>query len=427
MARKIGALIAKTIKKSKLGGEVFAPTYATGIDIMDYRGGRWEGNEKVLGVSGGKILYICGRSGSGKSTYAYKIAGNILKSNEDASVIHLDFERAANKARVSAMAEIPISEINSESDTWCYLNSDISSETVYQLVKAVDQQKKDLGDEIKVTKEYNGNKVSYYPPTVIIIDSLATMIPSQYQDEKELSGQMSSSATARQNNTVFKRLINHITDTNIMIIVINHITDSISLGTPTKPKYPFLKQGEDLPGGSSAVFLADSQIKLEGGPKLEPDKDYGIKGFKVIGTYLKSRSNVAGYKSVMIFDQEYGLDNLLSNVEFLKENKLLLGSGHGYFVETMPDKKFKLKTVKEMYNTDKEFREGFDDYINSIYEALLSQPGKEPESGVFEIEDIEDEEKGILKGNDGFFYILENEKYLEVTKNDETGEWEYVE
>lgn len=422
MAKKLGGLISKAVKTGKLGTEQFCKSYKTGIDLMDYRGGKWEGKEKALGILGGKILYICGRTGSAKSSYAYRIAGEILRTNEEASVIHLDYERAANKARIASLAGISLSEISSESDTWTFLNSEISSESFYELVKAVSKLKKEHKSELTIEEEYNGQKVTYLPPTVILIDSLAAMIPNQYQDEKELSGQMSASAIARTNNTIFKRITDDLISANIIVIVINHITDSISMGVPTKPKFAFLKQGEDLPGGSSAVFLADSQIKLEKSSNLTEDKDYGIKGFKVDATYLKSRSNAAGYNCKLIFDQENGLDNLLTNVEFLRENKLILGSGHGYYIEGMEDKKFKLKTIREIYSNDEDFRNRFDEYMSNIYEQILSQAAKEVDEQALQIIDVEDEELGIYIGNDDKFYFLEEDgSYSEVEKLD--GEW----
>ena len=39
---KIGKMVAEKIKKDKLGSEVFSPSYRTGIDLLDYRNGRWE-------------------------------------------------------------------------------------------------------------------------------------------------------------------------------------------------------------------------------------------------------------------------------------------------------------------------------------------------------------------------------------------------
>lgn len=413
----LGSLVTQMIKKEKLGKETYSPNYRTGIDIMDYRGGRWEGDRKVLGICGGKILSIVGKTGSSKSSYAYKIAGEIIKTHENGQVIHLDYERAGNKTRIAHLAGIDAVDVSANSDKWTFLNSGISSETLYQLVKAIHKIKMDNKEDLIIREEVNGEEVEYFPPTVIIVDSVATMIPDSIIDETELSGQMSASAIARQNNAIFKRITNFITDANITIICINHITKKIEIGmVKTKAELNFLKQDESLPGGSSCYYLSDSNIKLEPGAKLDPSKDYGIKGFTVIGQYIKSRANAAGYQMTLIFDQENGLDNLLTNIQFLKENKLLLGSGHGYYIEPCPDKKFKLKNVRELYYGDDEFREIFDDYIDSIYTEFLSTKPLEEENEL-EFVNVIDEDLGIYEGNDGLFYRQdEDSNVIQVVK-----------
>ena len=221
-------------------------------DLLDYMNGRMEGSEVVKGVSGGKIVTVVGKSGSGKSTLAYQIAGMVLKSNPDAQVIHLDYERSANKARISMMSKVPIDEIFNGSDVWNYMNSNISSESLYKLVKAIYDIKMSNKDDITIEEEFNGAKVSYVVPTVLIVDSVAAMTPSDIIEEAELSGPMSASAIARSNNAIYKRISNFITDANIMIININHITQTIAMGVPKKPILNFLSMDESVAGGSSA-------------------------------------------------------------------------------------------------------------------------------------------------------------------------------
>lgn len=245
----IGRLVADKIKKEKLGTEVFSPSYRTGIDLLDYRNGRWEDNEKVLGIAGGKILTVVGKSGSGKSTLAYKIAGQILKTDENAQVIHLDYERAANKARIASMAGIKTELITADSEIYSLLNSEISTETLYGLVKAVHELKMENKADFTITQQFNGKEVHYLVPTIIIVDSIATMMPNNIIDEDELSGSMSASGIAKTNNAVYKRISNFITDANITVININHITTKIEIGpVKTKPALNFLGQDESLPG-----------------------------------------------------------------------------------------------------------------------------------------------------------------------------------
>lgn len=406
---KLGKVVANTLNKKKIGGETFSPSYLTGIDILDYRNAHWEGNELVKGISGGKILTVVGKSGSGKSSLAYQIAGMIRRTHEDAQIIHLDYERAANRARIARLSKTPIDEIFYGSETWNYLNSNISSETLYQLVKAVYDVKMENKEDITIQDTFNGNKVEYLVPTVIIVDSLASMIPSSIIDEDELSGSMSASAIAKTNNAIYKRISNFITDANITIININHITQTIAMGIPKKPTLNFLSMDESLPGGTSASFLADTLIKLDPGTKLEEDKDFGIKGFVTVCQFIKSRSSAAGRKINLVFEQETGFNNLLTNILFLKESKLLLGSGVGYYIETMPDKKFRMKNVEEKYKTDKDFREGLDAYIIEQYTKFASIEEEDPIEEEFALVQLVDEVKEIWLANDGKYYKIIDE------------------
>ena len=100
-------------------------------------------------------------------------------------------------------------------------------------------------DECTVKTTFNGEKVEYLVPTVILVDSLVAMTPKDIQDETELSGSMSASAIAKTNNAIIKRITNFITDANIIIIIINHITSTIAMGPGTgKPALNFLGQNE---------------------------------------------------------------------------------------------------------------------------------------------------------------------------------------
>ena len=50
---------------------------------------------------------------------------------------------------------------------------------------------------------------------------------------------------------------------NIILVVINHITENLSVGvTPPSAQINFLKQNESLPGGSVAKFMTDTLIKI---------------------------------------------------------------------------------------------------------------------------------------------------------------------
>lgn len=416
----------KVCKTKNLGSEIeYIPSYPTNIDIFDYRNGRIEFGELKLGISGGKILTIIGKSGTGKSTFATQIACNIVNDYDNAQVFHFDFERAASYSRAQVLSGWDDITVKKK---YKILNKDIYSESFYKTVKALAELKLENFDIIKIDtgiNDDNGNPIYMLPPSVVLVDSWALMTPKDITDEEELSGQMSATSIARVNNSIIKRLVDALIRANIILIVVNHITQKIEIGyTKTQAELNYLDQNESLPGGSSIVYLADSLIKLKSSTKLEKDKDLGIKGFQVIGKIVKSRSNESGNQFAMVFEQSKGFDNVLTNFIVLKELGLLKGNGRRYYFDCDPDTGFTQKTFKETYLENQEFRNLFNSYVKKVYNDFIS--GKLDDEDLKELTEIsntnEDDEglslvkriKGdIWKCSDGNLYHY-NKKTEEI-------------
>lgn len=414
-------LFRKTIQSEKIGTEKeFVPSYPSGIDIFDYRNGRMEFGKTVLGVDGGKIITIIGKSGVGKSSFAIKMACNIVEPFENSQILHYDYERATNFSRIMSISKWDKETINKK---YILLNSGIYSESLYQGIKAIAKIKIENFDMYKLDSgkvDREGNNIFVLPPTVVIADSWATMTPENISEEEKLSGQMSATAIAKTNNAIIKRLVGTLEESNIILIIVNHITQNVSIGpVRTQASLNFLSQDESLPGGSSANFLANTLLKLKASSKLDPDKDFGIKGFIVIGELVKSRSNEAGYKFEMVFNQSIGYDNLLTNFLLLKRLNYLKGNGRAYYFDFDPDVKFTQKTFKETYNKNSSFRKAFNKAVQLELSNFLSgkidnediglNENKEEENNFKLIKKIKED---IWKANDGKYYHL----------NDDTGE-----
>jgi hypothetical protein len=215
-----------------------------------------------------------------------------------------------------------------------------------------------------------------FPPTVILLDSLALMAPDTVEEGQEMKGQMSATAIAKANTQLFKRIVGPMMDTNIVLIVINHITDKVDINpmAKTQAQVNFLKQDESLPGGKAPIYLSNYLFKLVTSKKLTADKEFGIKGFEVNLELIKSRSAAAGLAITLIFDQDRGFNNVISNFCFLKDQKLLKGGGKGYFFDVAPDVKFSQKTFQSVYESNPEFAEKFDELVREELYKLVPQP-----------------------------------------------------
>lgn len=396
-------LFRNTIEKEELGVEnQYTPCYSTSIDLLDYRNGRVENGEALVGVDGGKIITIIGKSGSGKTTCAMQMATDIVTPYEHGQVIHLDFENATTKARIKTLSGWDDDTIKAK---YIHLNQGIYSETLYSLVKASAKIKLENFEKLAIgtgRTNYSGEEIKCLPPTVFLVDSWATVVPKNITEEEELSGQMSATAIAKTNNAIIKRITGTLQQANITLIIVNHITQKVDIGpVKTSNSLNYLGQDESIPGGTSAIYMANVLLKLQAGSKLEEDKDFGIKGFYVNGTYLKSRTNEAGRKFELVYSQSEGFDNFLTNFNQMKAAKLLRGNGRAYYFDFAPDTKFTQKNVKALYESNKEWASLFDQAISDLYYDYLN------DTSAREVELVEciDEEQDIWVGIDGNHYF----------------------
>jgi len=184
---------------------------------------------------------------------------------------------------------------------------------------------------------------------------------------------MSTTSTAKMNAKIFRQILPKLKKANIILIGINHITQKVEINpmVHTKAAINYLKQDEALVGGNTPIYLANNIIKLEAGQKLKSDELFGINGFTVKMTLIKSRSNRAGQEVELVYDQVNGIDNHLSNLLYLKNNKILEGAGIGLH---LPDSevKFRLSTFKDKLK-DKEFRKLYRKLIITSYRGFIDK------------------------------------------------------
>lgn len=187
----------------------------------------------------------------------------------------------------------------------------------------------------------------------------------------------------------------------------------IQLPVKTANDLNYLGQDETTPGGTSVVFLANNLLKLQAGAKLEEEKDFGIKGFKVTAQYLKSRSNESGRKFELIFSQSKGFDNFYTNFNYLKAEKYLRGSGLAYYFDFDPNTKFKQKNAKELYLSNSEWAKGFDELVEDAYYNFITTGIDNSSEEELELVECVDKKKKIWLGNDDNYYYKDGTPALD--------------
>jgi hypothetical protein len=133
----------------------------------------------------------------------------------------------------------------------------------------------------------------------------------------------------------------------------------------------FLKQDESLTGGSAHYYLADTLLKIVTRGKLDPDKEFGIKGFYAEVVFVKSRSSAAGRPFTMVYDQTYGFNNVYTNFNFLKDCKKVSGGGKGYYLEGAEDVKFTQKEFEEKLDGSKKLDKAYWNLLEGAFENLV--------------------------------------------------------
>jgi len=431
----------KSIEKGNLGTVVeYVEMIKTGIDIFDYTNGVKRADGSIgLGINAGKIVQCAGPSGSGKTSMAIKMACYIADQYEDADVWHYDYERSSSKERV-----MQISGWTSEhyDEKYQIFQSDIASETIYRACKEIEKIKVEARESIQIDTgrvDSKGKPIYILPPTILIVDSVALMAPEEIENDDELRGSMGATAIAKSNTNIFKRIMDPIENGNIIIILVNHVTQKIDVGpVHTKAQVNFLKQDESLPGGRLITYVTDTLIKLDTGSKLDPDKDLGVKGFYLNGILVKSRNTEAGTVFKMVFEQETGINNLLSNFVNLKDMGYITGAGRSFKLETCPDIKFAIRDFEEVYNSNPTLKEEFDKLVVKVYsEMFLGSENNEENDSNSTNEDVK-ETNSVTSGRgrkkkteseyeyvatednvevytkDGKYYIKDDGEYVEV-------------
>lgn len=167
----------------------------TGLTIFDYLNGNRSKEGLNLGIDAGKIVTVIGKPGAGKSTFAVQIAGNILKQYEQSSLFILDFEQSHGESRIKAVTGMSDEEYE---ERVIIKQTGISTETVLEIAIQIKDLKLKHKKELLVPNveghldKKTGKVKMILPPTIMIVDSAAMMMPKDDMFKDEMTGQMSA-------------------------------------------------------------------------------------------------------------------------------------------------------------------------------------------------------------------------------------------
>lgn len=358
--------------------------YSTGFLPLDYLNGvrvkvNTPNNSFIydsIGLVDGSANSFIGRSGSGKTTIAIQAAANIIRPFKDAVLFFDDIEASSNLSRRELLTKFTPEELESRV---IYRNSAITAENFYERIEFIYDEKMSHKDEYEYNTGFldsRGNPIYKLIPTVYLLDSLAMLTPDKVSEAEDLGGQMSATAMAKTNTAVFKRIIPKLKAANIILLTINHINDKIEINafSHTKAQIGFLKQGETLPGGKAALYLANNMIRVDDGSVLKESEGLGVYGKIVDFSFIKSRTNASGKSVPMVFTFDHGFDEILSIFIYLKSTGAIEMHGATCTLKGYEDIKFTQKNFREKLLSDEAFAQAFSAVAKTELEKLLSNP-----------------------------------------------------
>ena len=377
--RKAANKIDKRIREAT--GDV---AYPTGFLTLDYLNGAMihvKNPQKGMdyyypsvGVLDGAGTMLIGRTGCGKSTLMLQMAANIIRPYKTSAIFYNDIEGGMADSSMETLCRMSSDELKGR---LFYRNQDITIENVFKTVQWISDEKTNNRDVYEYdTGLYDqyGERIFKLEPTILCIDSWPVLMPESVVEEDEMSGQMTTTGAVKRAADLVKRIVSVEKAANIIVFTINHIMDDVQIGVfKKKTQTAYLKQGERLPGGKTALYLANNMFRLDDGTKLKETEGLGVSGFIVDVSCVKSRTNKGGKSVPLVFTGAKGFDPDLSMYMYLKSEGYISGSGVSFTLEGYPDLKFSQKGFIDKLYSDVEFQRAFADVSFKALQSLLSQ------------------------------------------------------
>lgn len=264
-------LLIKNLRQNAPKGENFfdcnasVVSYKTGFPVLDYYLGYlvnvYNANDELIdqypsvGIPGGCFVTGIGKPSTSKTTTFCQIAANIVRPFKNGSVIHFDLEQSQNYSRIQVLTKFKMTEMLAGKYILRQEQSSISDikKTIIRLYK----EKMDGGDIYKYNtgkKNEFGEEIIIFEPTVVIIDSIATLSTELNENDKKEYVKMEdvSSQTDRMRLTgeisrFFTELLPYLRAANIIVLTINQIKTNPGMGVmPSPADILYLKVGESF-------------------------------------------------------------------------------------------------------------------------------------------------------------------------------------
>lgn len=263
----VEALRNNNVKSNYFDCNASVISYKTGFPVLDYYLGYkvnvFDENDNLkdtyssIGITAGSYVEFIGKPSTSKTTTAVQIAANIVRNFDNGIVIHFDLEQAMNYSRIQALTKF--SMLDMSNGKYILRQEKSTLEDMKKTIMALYKEKTSNPDLYKYkTGKLNefGEEIELYIPSVIILDSIATITMSLNENEKkdlakleEIGTQTDRMRLTGEIGRFFNEIMPYIRTANITLIAINQIKTNPNMGVVKSPsEILYLKQDEALPG-----------------------------------------------------------------------------------------------------------------------------------------------------------------------------------
>lgn len=254
----IEALRANEASKGKKSDDYFncnasVISYSTGFPVLDYHlgytvnvcdeEGNYVSSYPSLGITAGSYVLFIGKPSTSKTATAVKIAANIVRKFDNGTIIHFDLEQAMNYSRIQALTKLPMNEMRD--GKYILRQEKTTLEDMKATIMRLYHEKTSNPSLYKYkTGKLNefGEEIELYEPTVIILDSIATITMSldgsgakTLEKLEEVSSQTDRMRLTAEIGRFFNEIMVYLREANITLIAINQIKTNPQLGIIKSP------------------------------------------------------------------------------------------------------------------------------------------------------------------------------------------------
>lgn len=237
-------------------------SYKTGIPVLDYYLGYlvqvYDETDTLvdcypeIGIPAGSMVTCIGKPSTSKTSTAIGIAANIVRDFDNGLIFHFDLEQAMNYSRVQSLARMKMSGLKGK---YVLRQEKTTLEDMKATIMGLYRAKMANPEIYKYKtgkKNEFGEEIEMFEPTVIILDSIATITMGLNENDKkdlakleEIGTQTDRMRLTGEIGRFFNEILPYLRTANIILIAINQIKTNPNMGIVKSPaEILYLKQDE---------------------------------------------------------------------------------------------------------------------------------------------------------------------------------------